>query len=100
MKSTMLSLLKFCCDNPQCLFECWINRNNNMLIHYNADMSALLDWLCPECKEGHLRYAPANARFEFELRKNPKLEGRGAGGGKPDGAGTGGAPSAENGAEG
>ncbi len=81
MKSTMLSLLKFNCDNPQCLFECWINRNNNMLIHYNADMSALLDWLCPECKEGHLRYAPANARFEFELRKNPKQESPGGNGG-------------------
>jgi hypothetical protein len=99
MKSTMLSLLKFCCDNPQCLFECWINRNNNMLIHYNADMSALLDWLCPECKGGHLRYAPANARFEFELRKNPKQEARaGSGGGsRPDAAGA--SPSVENGAE-
>lgn len=74
MKSTMLSLLKFCCDNPQCLFECWINRNNNMLIHYNADMSALLDWICPECREGRLRYAPANARFEFELKKKSKQE--------------------------
>jgi len=83
MKSTMLSLLKFNCDNPQCLFECWINRNNNMLIHYNADMSALLDWLCPECKEGHLRYAPANARFEFELRKNPKQETQAGTGGPP-----------------
>jgi len=93
MKSTMLSLLKFCCDNPQCLFECWINRNNNMLIHYNSDMSALLDWLCPECKEGHLRYAPANARFEFELRKNSKQEGQ-AGTGS-----TGAYPVAENGAE-
>ena len=79
MKSTMLSLLKFNCDNPQCLFECWINRNNNMLIHYNADMSALLDWPCPECKEGHLRYAPANARYEFELRKRPKQDTASAG---------------------
>jgi len=98
MKSTMLSLLKFCCDNPQCLFECWINRNNNMLIHYNADMSALLDWICPECKDGHLRYAPANARFEFELRKNPKVEVPAAPGapGKSNGAG---ASGAENGAE-
>jgi len=94
MKSTMLSLLKFCCDNPQCLFECWINRNNNMLIHYNADMSALLDWLCPECKEGHLRYAPANARFEFELRKHSKQEG-GAG----PGNGGNGPTSAEAGTE-
>jgi hypothetical protein len=97
MKSTMLSLLKFCCDNPQCLFECWINRNNNMLIHYNADMSALLDWLCPECKEGHLRYAPANARFEFELRKNPKQEAPASpGAGKGIGSSNG---SVENGAE-
>ena len=75
MKSTMLSLLKFECDNSKCLFECWVNRNNNMLTHYNADMSALLDWLCPECSEGNLRYAPSNARFEFELRKvNKQLD--------------------------
>lgn len=74
MKSTMLSLLKFSCDNSKCLFECWVNRNNNMLTHYNADMSALLDWVCPECREGKLRYAPANARFEYELRKNPKQQ--------------------------
>jgi len=72
MKSTRVTLLKFSCDNPKCLFECWVNRNNNMLTHYNPDMSVLLDWACPECKEGHLRYAPANARFEFELRKSPK----------------------------
>ena len=83
MKSTMLSLLKFCCDNPQCLYECWINRNNNMLIHYSADMSALLDWICPECREGRLRYAPANARFEFELRKKSKQESGANPGDKP-----------------
>jgi hypothetical protein len=74
MKSTMLSLLKFECDNPKCPHECWVNRNNNMLTHYNADMAALLDWICPECKEGRLRYAPANARFEYELRKHKKAE--------------------------
>lgn len=74
MKSTMLSLLKFECDNPKCMHECWVNRNNNMLIHYNADMSALLDWLCPECREGRLRYSPANARFEYELRKHKKAD--------------------------
>ena len=51
-----------------------MNRNNNMLTHYSADMSALLDWACPECKEGKLRYAPANARFEYELRKNSKQQ--------------------------
>jgi hypothetical protein len=73
MKSTMLSLLKFCCDNPGCLFECWINRNNNVHTHYQPDF-APVDWPCPECKEGHLRYAPANTRFEFELRKNPRAE--------------------------
>lgn len=72
MKSTMLSLLKFECDSSSCLFECWVNRNNNMLTHYNADMSALLDWLCPECSAGKLRYASSNARFEFELRKHSK----------------------------
>ncbi|MDG2150454.1 MAG: hypothetical protein P8N09_13125 [Planctomycetota bacterium] len=72
MKSTMLSLLKFECDNSKCLYECWVNRNNNMLTHYSADMSALLDWVCPDCKEGQLRYSPANARFEYELRKHSK----------------------------
>ena len=79
MKSTMLSLLKFSCDNPKCLFECWINRNNNMLIYYNADMLALLDWPCSECKEGHLCYVLANARYEFELRKRPKQDTTSAG---------------------
>jgi hypothetical protein len=72
MKSTMLTLLKFECDNAKCLFECWVNRNNNMLTHYSADMAALLDWTCPECTAGKLRYAPANARFEYELRKHGK----------------------------
>ena len=72
MKSTMVLLLKFGCDNPKCLFECWVNRNNNMLTHYNPDMAALLDWVCPECNEGKLRYAPANARFEFGLTKTSK----------------------------
>ena len=74
MKSTMLSLLKFCCDNPGCLFECWINRNNNLIVHFKPDFP-MLEWPCPECKQGHLRYAPANMRFEFELRKNPRAEG-------------------------
>jgi predicted DsbA family dithiol-disulfide isomerase len=45
-----------------------------MLTHYNSDMAALLDWICPECKEGRLRYAPANARFEYELRKHKKAD--------------------------
>jgi|RhiMethySRZTD1v2_1073278.scaffolds.fasta_scaffold13160_8 hypothetical protein len=76
MKSTMLSLLKFCCDNPGCLFECWINRNNNLIVHFKPDFP-MLEWPCPECKQGHLRYAPANTRFEFELRKNPRGEGEG-----------------------
>lgn len=73
MKSTKVLLLKFSCDNPKCLFECWVNRNNNMLTHYNPDMSALLDWNCPECSVGKLRYAPANARFEFGLSKTGKV---------------------------
>ena len=42
MKNTMLSLLKFKCDNKDCQFECFINQNNNILIHYNANTSALL----------------------------------------------------------
>ena len=37
----------------------------------------MLEWPCPECKQGHLRYAPANTRFEFELRKNPLPESEG-----------------------
>jgi hypothetical protein len=73
MKSTMLSLVKFHCDKPGCLFECWINRNNNPETHYRPDMPTV-DWLCPECSEGHLRYAPANARFDFELRKHPRQD--------------------------
>lgn len=77
MKSTMLSLLKFSCDSKDCMFECWINQNNNLLIHYNPDMSPLLEWPCPECRTGQLRYAPVNARYEFELRKRAKQEDMG-----------------------
>lgn len=96
MKSTMLSLLKFECDNPKCLHECWVNRNNNMLTHYNSDMSALLDWVCPECREGRLRYASANARYEYELRKHKKDEQPESGtvGGPAGQGGTGDAPEA------
>ena len=73
MKNTMLSLLKFKCDNKDCQFECFVNQNNNILIHYNANMSALLDWVCPECREGHLRYAATNTKFEFSLIKKEKV---------------------------
>ena len=72
MKNTMLSLLKFKCDNKECLFECFVNQNNNILTHYNVNMSVLLDWVCPECKVGHLRYAPTNAKFEYSLSKSAK----------------------------
>ena len=85
MKSTMLSLLKFCCDNPGCLFECWINRNNNLIVHFKPDFP-MLEWPCPECKQGHLRYAPANTRFEFELRKNPRPETEGGSAAEDTGA--------------
>ena len=74
MKNTMLTLLKFKCDNKDCQFECFVNQNNNVLTHYNVNMSALLDWPCPDCKEGRLRYAATNAKFEYTLVKNDKVK--------------------------
>jgi hypothetical protein len=73
MKNTMLTLLKFKCDNKECQFECFVNQNNNVLTHYNVNMSALLDWACPDCKEGRLRYAATNAKFEYSLVKKDKV---------------------------
>jgi hypothetical protein len=73
MKNTNLPLLKFGCDNRDCSFECYVNQNNNQLTHYNPNMSALLDWPCPDCKEGSLRYGSTNAHFEFSLTKAEKL---------------------------
>lgn len=72
MKNTNLPLLKFCCDSRDCSFECYVNQNNNLLTHYNPNMSALLDWPCPECKNGFLRYSPNNTHFEFSLTKVPR----------------------------
>jgi phage FluMu protein Com len=72
MKSTHLTLLKFRCDKRDCEFEIYVNKNNNLLMHYNANMSALLEWPCPECKSGHLRYAPTNAKYEYHLVKKDR----------------------------
>jgi len=72
MKNTMLTLLKFKCDNRDCQFECFVNQNNNVLTHYNVNMSALLDWICPDCKTGQLRYAVTNGKFEYSLVKKDK----------------------------
>lgn len=72
MKSTNLTLLKFRCDNGECQFEIYVNQNNNMLIHYNVNMSALLEWQCPECSKGFLRYAPTNTKYEYQLVKREK----------------------------
>jgi len=76
MKSTNLTLLKFRCDNGDCQFEIYVNKNNNMLIHYNPSMSALLEWQCPECAKGFLRYAPTNTMFEYNLQKKERVETR------------------------
>lgn len=76
MKSTNLTLLKFRCDNRDCQFEMYVNQNNNMLTHYNVNMSALLEWQCPECRKGFLRYAPTNTRYEYQLIKREKPEQR------------------------
>ena len=72
MKNTMLTLLKFKCDNKDCQFECFVNQNNNVLTHYNVSMAALLDWTCPDCNKGQLRYAATNTKFEFSLVKKDK----------------------------
>src|SRR5262249_37089192 len=74
MKNTNLPLLKFSCDNRECMFECFVNQNNNLLTHYNPNMSALLDWPCPECKTGFLRFNAMNTKFDFTLQKTEKEE--------------------------
>lgn len=76
MKSTNLNLLKFRCDNRECQFEIYVNQNNNMLIHYNVSMSALLEWQCPECSKGYLRYAPTNAKYEYRLIKREREQAK------------------------
>lgn len=73
MKNTNLPLLKFKCDNKHCQFECFINQNNNTLTAYNRDMATLMDWPCPECKVGNLRYGPTNAQFIFSLKKENRI---------------------------
>ena len=50
------------------------NQNNNLLTHYNPNMSALLDWPCPECKSGALRYSTANTRYSYSLIKEEPEE--------------------------
>jgi hypothetical protein len=72
MKNTKVPLLKFACDNRDCSFECYVNQHNNLLTHYNPSMSALLDWTCPECHEGKLRFSPKNTLYDFSLGKVEK----------------------------
>ena len=74
MKKTNVPLLKFSCDNRECSYECYVNQNNHMLTHYNPNMAALLDWPCPDCKSGMLRYSSNNTKFEFSLIKTEKDE--------------------------
>ena len=71
MKNTNIQLLKFKCNNKQCQFEFYINRNNNILTHYNKDMSTMMEWKCPDCGED-LRYANINVEFNFYLNKQEK----------------------------
>lgn len=73
MKQTRIQLFKFFCLNNKCGFEFFINRNNNILLHYNPAMSTVLEWKCPECGE-NLRYSPNNVRFEYLLEKSEKEE--------------------------
>ena len=72
MKKTNVPLLKFKCDNRDCGYECYVNQNNSVLTHYNPNMSALLDWSCPDCKTGQLRYSPNNAKYAFTLLKTER----------------------------
>jgi len=72
MKHTNLPLLKFKCDDKNCNFECFVNQNNNVLTAYNRDMAAVMEWPCPECKIGNLRFASTNAQFIFSLLKEVK----------------------------
>lgn len=75
MNNTRIPLLKFKCNNKHCQFECFINQHNNVLTAYSSDFSAMLDWTCPECKEGQLRYAVKNTQFIFSLHKESKGPG-------------------------
>ena len=72
MKKTHVPLLKFTCDSRECHFECYVNQNNHLLTHYNPNMSALLDWVCPDCGSGKLRYASSNTMYEFSLTKSER----------------------------
>ena len=72
MKKTNVPLLKFECDNRACNYGCYVNQNNSVLTHYNPNMSALLDWTCPDCKVGKLRYSSTNAKYSFSLIKDEK----------------------------
>lgn len=72
MKNTMLPLLKFKCDSKPCQFECFINQNNHILMAYGTALSAIVEWKCPECGNGMLRYAPTNVQFNFSLQKQSK----------------------------
>jgi len=74
MKETHLPLLKFKCENKECQFECFINRNNNVLTTYSRDFAVLLDWKCPECEGGNLRFAATNTKFDFSLKKETRPE--------------------------
>ena len=72
MKKTNVPLLKFKCDHRECGYECYVNQNNSVLTHYNPNMSALLDWTCPDCKEGKLRFSSTNAKYAFSLIKDER----------------------------
>ena len=75
MKKTHLPLSKFICDNKKCQFECFINSNNNVLTAYSPSVGGtLLDWICPECKKGNLRFGPTNVKFDFLLHKDPVIK--------------------------
>lgn len=73
MQQTRVRLLKFSCD--KCSYECFVNENNNALTHSDRNLGALLDWRCPECEEGNLRYATTNSKFTYLLLKKDKEPG-------------------------
>ncbi|MEQ8764972.1 MAG: hypothetical protein RL885_13655 [Planctomycetota bacterium] len=72
MHQTRVRLLKFACD--KCSYECFVNENNNALTHSDQNLGALLDWRCPECEPGRLRYATINSKFVYNLVKKDRDE--------------------------
>lgn len=72
MKGDILPLLKFQCDNKKCSFTCYLNPHNSLYTAYNTNMGIMLEWECPECSVGNLRFSKGNGKFNYGLQKLEK----------------------------